>query len=336
MRLKLLCTCAVVLFAATAALALDEAILTPTEVVQVAGVSAEESAKVQARADMAFESAMAVWNTHRYAEGTKLLRKLSAEHPNSRWKAEAELHVGCYLTYVEQYDEARSIFDRAKAAHPGTSIATKASIRLGNIAEREGKLDEALKHYAGVLRMNPTWDQFKYANYRARKLMMTQGKRQTLITCGPVALAACFEALGRPADATVARQIVPPDEGLSLAVLEAHARMYGIPARCVEMSIEDLNSSSVPVLAAVHPNHFLAITSLKDGRATVEDSIRGKREVAIADLKRAWAGRALVFGASEGLQSLTLAASLETLGGCCGQTDEDECLSDPSPPAILP
>ncbi|MDO8588572.1 MAG: hypothetical protein Q7T82_16210 [Armatimonadota bacterium] len=42
--------------------------------------------------DQEFASAMAVWNSHKYGDGEKMLREFAKKNPNSRWAAEAELH----------------------------------------------------------------------------------------------------------------------------------------------------------------------------------------------------------------------------------------------------
>jgi len=296
--------------------ALDEAILTPT------------NDSVKAAEDEAFNSAMSVWFKHRYADGEKLLAEFAAKHPDSRWRAEAELHQACYLTYLGKSKEAKPIFERLASEFGNTPIKANATLRLANIAERDAKTDDAIANYGKVLRMNPTWDQFKYANYHARKLMMTRGKQEARINCGPVALAACLDALGRRSEAATARSIKPSTDGTSLGVLEAQCAMYGIPARSVEMALDELPNATLPILAYVEPKHFIAVLGVKEGKVEVEDSIRGKYEMSLDDLSRVWAGKVLTFAPSEKMKPLTLVASLETTGGCCGQADEDECLGD--------
>ena len=152
--------------------AMDEAVLTPT------------NSNVRSTEDKVFEAAMKVWYSHKYADGKKLLKEFAEKHPNNRWRAEAELHEGCYLTYLGQTADAKTIFQRLASEFVNTNIKTKARLRLANIAEREAKTDDAIAQYAAVLRANPTWDQFKYANYHARKLMMTRGKQEARINCG--------------------------------------------------------------------------------------------------------------------------------------------------------
>jgi YD repeat-containing protein len=296
---------------------LDEAVLTPT------------NDSVRSAEEEAFNSAMGMWFKHRYADGEKLLAEFAKKHPDSRWRAEAEMHRGCYLTYIGQSKEAIPIFEKLASEFENTPIKAKATLRLANIAEREAKTDDAIVNYGKVLRMNPTWDQFKYANYHARKLMMTRGKREARINCGPVALAACLDALGRKSDAITARSIKPTADGISLGVMEAQCAMYGIPARSVEMAFDELRNATLPILAYVEPKHFVAVLGIKDGKAEIEDSIRGRYEMSLDDLSRVWAGRVLTFAPDDKMKPLTLVASLETTGGCCGQIDEDECLGDP-------
>jgi len=120
------------LLSMSAAFAMDEAVL----------VSTNNTANVQE--DETFSNAMSIWFKHRYKDGAKLLREFSEKNPNSRWAAEADLHVGCYLTYLNHLDEARTIFDKVIEKHPNHIVATKAKIRLGNVAERAGRFDEAV------------------------------------------------------------------------------------------------------------------------------------------------------------------------------------------------
>jgi len=299
MKLRVICGCLVILLMSGVAWALDEAILTPTN----------DSAK--AAEEKAFSSAMDVWFKHRYSDGEKLLAEFAAKYPDSRWRAEAELHRGCFLTYLGQSKDAKPIFEKLASEFANTPIKAKATLRLANIAEREAKTDDAIVDYGKVLRMNPTWDQFKYANYHARKLMMTRRKQEARINCGPVALAACLDALGRKSEAATARSIKPTTDGTSLGVLEAQCMMYGIPARAVEMTLDELHNAALPVLAYVEPKHFVAVLGIRDGKVQIEDSIRAKYEASFDQLGSIWTGRVLTFAPED---SMATASSCRLAG----------------------
>jgi len=320
MKLRVLIgSLALVCFAALfigSAWAMDEAILTPT------------NDNIVPAEEQEFSRAMSVWYSHQYDDGEKLLREFSKKHPDSRWAAEADLHVGCQLTFKKRHDEARSVFEKLIKKHPDNNIRVKAKLRLGNIAEREAKVDEAVRHYTEVLRMNPRWDQFKYANYHARKLIMTKGKLLARINCAPVALAACLDALGKASEAEAARNIKPTEDGISLAELQAHAKALGVDAEAVEMPFAELGNAPLPIIAYIERNHYVAVLGINEGKAQVEDSIQGRHEESLAALERVWGGEALVFAPGD-LKPLSLAAALETTGGCCGYADEDECQGDP-------
>lgn len=306
--------------------ALDEAVLTPALESRHAGTMTE---KDKADAEKAFGEAMSVWHKHRYAEGEKLLGEFAAKHPNSRWRAEAELHQGCYLTYLNKTSEAKPIFERLASEFAGTNIETKAQLRLAGIAEQEVRVDEAIAQYAKVLKMNPTWDQFKYANYNARKLIMNCGKLLARINCGPVALAACLDVLGKKDRAAEAREIKPTADGMSLGALESLCASYSVPVKSVEMTLGELEKATLPILAYVEPKHFIAVLGIEDGKARIEDSVRGKHEVSLKELGGIWGGRVLTFAPTDDMKPLTQVASLETKGGCCGQMAEDECMGCP-------
>ena len=192
LALAILCILATIA-ASSSLLALDESTLTPT------------GAEIVLAEEQEFQDAMTIWKGHHYAEGQRLLRDFSTKRPKSRWAAEADLHVGCYLTYTKRYDEARKVFKDILAKHPKGSIAIKARIRLGNVAEQTGKLKEAVRYYGEVLQMAPTWDQFRYANFRARTLIPKLHRWQAMINCGPTALASCLEALGKAQESAQAR-----------------------------------------------------------------------------------------------------------------------------------
>jgi len=296
---------------------MDEAILTPTDGTAIAAE------------DQEFNSAMAVWYKHNYKDGEKRLREFSKKHPHSRWRAEADLHVGCYLTFKGQYGEAKQIFRALAKEFSNTNIREKATARLGNVAEREGKYDDAIGYYSSILRMNPTWDQFKYANYRGRKLLMTRRALVAKINCGPVALAACLDALGKSAEAATARAIQGTPDGISLYALAEQAARFGVSAQTVELPFADLKSTNLPVLAHVQPNHYVAVLAVNGDKAQIEDSIGGKREMPLKDLEAEWSGKAITFAESPNLAVLPAAEAMAIAGGCCGNADEDECQGCP-------
>ncbi len=278
--------------------------------------------------DKQFNDAMSIWFKHKYKDGAKLLREFSEKNPNSRWAAEADLHVGCYLTYLNHLGEARTIFDKLIEKHPNHIVATKAKIRLGNVAERAGRFDEAISHYTNSLAMNPTWDQFRYANYRARKLIMAKGKLQARINCGPVALAACLDSLGKQSEAAGARNLQAGIDGMSLAQLKDEADKLGVRVQPVMMSLEDIKKTALPLLAHVNPNHYIAVTAIEANTAQLEDSISGKHEMSLEALEKVWSGIVLSFNPDIDAPPVAMAVAKETWGGCCGQADDDECLGD--------
>ncbi len=293
--------------------ALDEGLLTPT------------NDKVVAQEEQEFNAAMGVWFGHKYQEGEKLLREFSKKHPESRWAAEADLHVGCNLVYQKKYGEAKAIFDKLVAKHSDSNIAVKAKVRLGNIAEQTGDYAEAMRQYSEILGIDPTPAQYRYANFHARLARTRHMAKQALINCGPVALASCLNAMGRSAEAAVAKGLSPGDQGMSLADLQSQAEALGVKAVPVKLPFEQFRKARLPVLAYLNPNHYVAVLKIDGGKASVEDSIRGKYDVDLPDLKSKWTEKALVFDQSSGMMPLTATEAKTTLGGCCGHTYECEC-----------
>ena len=315
--LILLCIAAI-LMPSCAVWAIDEAILTPT------------NNKVKPAEEKAFNNAMGVWFSHRYSDGEKLLKEFSKKYPNSRWAAEADLHVGCYLTFCGNYSEAKQIFNRLAADNKNTNIREKATVRLGNIAEREGRWDDAIRYYSNILKMNPTWGQFKYANYNARTLSMKRHALQAKLNCGPVALAACLEALGKKAEAQTAKTYKVTADGVSLFALAEQAAKLGVNAQTVNLPFTEIKKADLPVLAHIQPNHYIALLSINNDTAHVEDSIKGKYDMPLAELEPKWSGKAIAFKSASNLAVLSMAEASSVSGGCCGNTDEPECTGCPS------
>ncbi|MCE5323078.1 tetratricopeptide repeat protein [bacterium] len=301
----LIVSCAFILQSAGSLLAVDEKI-TPT------------NNRVIDREDKEFNNAMRVWYQHRYEEGANLLQKFVQDYPDSRWAAEAVMHIGCLCVYQKKYDEAKTIFNNLLAEHPNDEIGVKCNLRLGNIAEATADYSEAVNMYNAALRCPMTWDQYKYLNEKLKYSVSEKETRLMRINCGSVALAACLEAMGKDNEAAKAKAFVPDPEGDSFYKLQYESASLGVDAKAVEMTIDQLKQAKLPVIGHVNTNHFIAVLSIKNGMVRVKDSIKGEYLISLSDLSVKWTGKALTFDTSSDLQSLDLATSLETLGGCCG------------------
>ncbi len=299
--------------------ALDEAILTPVNI-----ISGRPTRIIPAE-DKEFNAAMSVWFSHKYKEGEKKLKEFSQKYPNSRWTAEADLHAGCYQIYMKDYDQAKKTFKKVLSRHPYGQIAIKAKIRLAIIAENTGNLEEAISLYSQVLQMQPTWDQFKYANGNARILILKLRKKQALLNCGPVALSACLKSMDKEYESGLAAQLTPNEDGTSMASLVLESGALGMPASAVELPLEELSNVKLPILAYLEPNHYAAILSVDGDNVVMVDSIHGQHKSTVQELSKKWGGKALTFNPSETLRPMTASAAMATLGGCCGQAQEPEC-----------
>ena len=314
-----------------AAWAMDELVLTPTgnSAVSTKDKGASAKSEIVPAEEQAFNAAIKVWRSHRYSDGKKMMLDFAANYPNSRWRAQAELYGACGYSSSQQYPQAKAILQRLASEFSNTNIREKSTIRLGNIAEHEGRWDDAIQYYTSILKMHPTWDQFKYANYRARKLYMTRNALQAKINCGPVALAACLDKLGKYSEGITARSMKSTADGVSMWVLAGEAEKLGVKAQSVEMSLADLKSASFPVLAHIQPNHYIAILSMNGDKVLIEDSIQGNRAVPVSALEKKWSGKVITFAPAANLKPLSLAEAVQTTGGCCSMADEDECLGCP-------
>ena len=86
--------------------------------------------RVVAEEDREFNHAMAVWYSHRYVEGGRLLAAFAAAHPDSRWAAEADMHTACVATFERDFAKATDIFTRLVSQHGTDQIAVKAKCAL--------------------------------------------------------------------------------------------------------------------------------------------------------------------------------------------------------------
>ncbi|NIQ83165.1 MAG: hypothetical protein GTN93_34880, partial [Anaerolineae bacterium] len=79
-------------------------------------------------------------------------------------------------------------------------------------------------------------------------------------------------------------------------------------------------------LVHLEPNHFVAILAIDGEKVTLHDSLRGKHQATLSDFADRWSGKGIVFDVSAGLKPLSVQVAMATVGGCCGQAEEPECL----------
>lgn len=97
--------------------------------------------------------------------------------------------------------------------------------------------------------------------------------------CGPRALLLVCQREGVQASLPdLAREAGTTAQGTTLAGLAQAARAHGFRARGVQMNPQALSQLSSPALAWVEANHYVAVLSVNDDRATIDDPNQTKEE----------------------------------------------------------
>ena len=129
------------------------------------------------RARALFRSGLALARLQRWSESEAALSELArsfAQFPNL---AEAELWRGRALLAQKKGRAARAAFERTLALDQG-ELAAGARLGLGNLAEAEGRLDDALSEYLKVALLYAQEDAVAEALFSAGRVLEAQGQRE--------------------------------------------------------------------------------------------------------------------------------------------------------------
>jgi hypothetical protein len=114
--------------------------------------------------------------------------------------------------------------------------------------------------------------------------------------CGPAALATLIHALGGtpPPTDSLARLAETGARGTTFAGLARTAQLLGVATELRRLDPAALDALSTPVIAWVDGGHFVTVVPDSLGSALVLDPQVGPYRIGRADLRRYWAGEALV------------------------------------------
>ena len=135
----------------------------------------------------------------------------------------------------------------------------------------------------------------------AASLVDFGGRRRTPVIvqsegaeCGLACLAMIASHHGYRTDlATLRRRHPTSQKGCTLADLAALAGCLGLATRALKAPLEELGELALPAILHWDFNHFVVLTRIRRGRATLHDPARGARQVDLEEMSRHYTGIAM-------------------------------------------
>lgn len=283
--------------------------------------------KLQERDNLAFGKAIQTWNEHRYPEAVRLFEKHIERFPDSPWKQEARLHLGCSAQYTGRFEESHhhfsTIINETKA---GMDINQKARMRLAIIQYYQGNLADSKATFAEALLTEPNHKRRTYASTWIRRLSQLEGHQTALRDCGQKALAHVCSVMGDEKTAGKLKQLTAAgDHGFTAAELRDTANQHGLEASAVWGNSVGLDNLPLPFIAHYNDHHYVSVQKVGEENVGLYDSRLSRVTTMPRNSFRAqWSGLALVF---QDVGSKAAAPSERTLktfyGGCCGNNAEN-------------
>jgi len=94
--------------------------------------------------------AMTFLYRNQYEEALSQFKLFAEAHPDGDLHTDAIFRTGVCNYALERYDDAKKIFEDFLVRYPGAPQVAEAHLLLGDIAGNDGRLDDALAHYAKV------------------------------------------------------------------------------------------------------------------------------------------------------------------------------------------
>ena len=300
----------------------------------------------------AFGEAMDAWNRHDYKKALPLLKKHIRQFPESPWKDESELHLGCEARFNGRYTEAEEYFKGiiAENEQAGRSlmddneyseVARKARLRMAMLEFLRGHYDESEKLWGEIIQTDPDRRRVDYARNWLRRTGLFRANAPETRRCAVESLSRFAQVSGKPELSESLRGVMAhPEYGFRANELVELAAQEGVELQGVKA--ESAKAVPTPFIAHYRFGHFVTVTAKdRKGNLTVFDPILNLETMMTAtDFEREWSGIALTQTESlkpsfwskllawgkNPLQTLE-ASELEAFaGGCCGienvNTDE--------------
>lgn len=310
--------------------------LSPTRHAEPSKIKDVAKRKLQEQDNLTFGKAIQAWNEHRYPEAVKMFEKHIEQFPDSPWKGEAKLHIGCAAQYTGRFDESAYYFGSIiTETKPGMDIHQKARMRQAIIMYYQGKLSESKAAFAEALLTEPSHKRRTYASTWIRRLSQLEGHQTALRNCGQKALAHACRVMGDEKRAKALNQLSSAgDYGFTAAELRDTARKQGLDASAIWGSRVGLDKLPLPFIAHYNDHHYVSVQKVDAENVELYDSrIHRVTTMPRNSFRGQWSGLALVF---QDVKSNVAIPSEKTLkefyGGCCGQNAENGTKGDGESP----
>ena len=300
--------------------------------------------------NLSFGIAMQEWNKHEYKKAVQLLQEHVATYPDSPWKAEAVLHIGCDSQYNGRYSEAEKSFtsiieeQKGSATYGGYRLANKATLRLGVLKVFQNNFSKAGELFGSLIKTSDDWREKTYASHWLQRITMMSGDKLAVLNCGTLALARVLEKDGKEADARKVREMPARTlSGQSMSELQEIAAAYGYEFNTLRIPVSELVRVPLPAIvqlparSASDSGHYWVFEERSKEALNFFDPQAGRWFTQRPDeFAREWDGNIMVLTKSgitfDSQYLLSGDEAGKTFGGCCGAPRAPDNLGPPDNP----
>jgi RHS repeat-associated protein len=306
-----------------------------------------EDPQLEQRINLSFGTAIQEWNKHEYKRAVQLFKKHINEFPESPWKAEAVLHMGCDAQYNGRYSEANSSFnsiiqDLSGGESYGSSrMTSKAMLRLGVLNVFQNNFATAATLFSQLLKSSDDWRERTYASYWLQRINAADKNKLAMLNCGTMALAHILENDGKTEDARSLREVIASSlKGQSMAELQEVASAYGYSFNAVKIRPEELPNVPLPSIVQLtgrnqgDSGHYWILERTSEEQLAFFDPQAARWFYQTPEeFAQEWDGNILVIAdakKSVAFDRLTAVEASTVFGGCCGVPRAPDFLGDPN------
>jgi tetratricopeptide (TPR) repeat protein len=274
-----------------------------------------------------FKMAQKDWKAKRWEEAVEKYKFIIKNYPSTPLAARSHMMVGLYLKYKSKWDQAIDEFNKGISIIPGTREAQDAKTSIACIHASRGNFDEALRLIREVFAESRDWDQVRYCSLWLKKLNRLKNAKDKgeLRSCGPKALAFVLRNKGiETSEKDIAKLLLTQSYQVSLEDLRKASDEKGVKASGVSVTLDQLNTMELPIIALINPGHYIVILSADDKSFKMIEPENGERTFTIYKeaLEQVWTGYVLAFSEKDILAEkhflLLTQAEMESIrGGTC-------------------
>ncbi len=256
---------------------------------------------------VAFGQAIQNWNKHNYKKAYEAFDKFSKQYPQSPWKSEAVLHMGCEARFNGRYSEARTLFEQVISDNKNSKylgakkMFSKAQSRLAVLNVMENNPKKAKEGFKALNEQSEDWRLRTYASHWLQRINV-QEKSDNLLDCGTWALSTILESKGNLDASQEVLKDKPGKDGFSIQELIALANNHGESASAIFVQPEFLESLPLPAILQIDRSenggkgHYWIMEAFTDKSIVVFDPQMERLFTQTAkELTNEWQGNAIVF-----------------------------------------